>query len=94
VREAAPETIVVADGFSCRSQIEQTATGRRALHAAQVLALAREFGPAGPPGSHPERAAAGRPQPGPVRTAARAVVTVGAAAAVAGAAGFTYSRLR
>src|SRR6266550_2632200 len=70
VREAPAETIVVADGFSCRSQIEQTGTGRRGLHAAQVLALAREFGPAGPPGSYPERAAAERPQPGAARTAA------------------------
>ena len=94
LREAAPDTLVVADGFSCRSQIEQTGTGRRALHAAQVLALAREFGPAGPPGSYPERAAAERPQPGAARTAARAAVAVGAAAALAGAAGFTYSRLR
>ena len=94
VRDAATDTIVVADGFSCRSQIEQSDTGRRALHAAQVLALAREFGPAGPPGTHPERAAPERPQPGPVRTAARAAVAVGAAAALAGAAGFTYSRLR
>jgi FAD/FMN-containing dehydrogenase/Fe-S oxidoreductase len=91
VRDAAPDTIVVADGFSCRSQIEQTATGRRALHSAQVLALARRFGPAGPSGSYPERAVQPRPEPGAVRTAARAAV---AAAALAGAAGFTYSRLR
>ena len=42
VREASPETLVVADGFSCRSQIEQTHTGREALHVAQVLKLARE----------------------------------------------------
>ena len=94
VREASPETIIVTDGFSCRSQIEQAATGRRALHSAQVLALARDFGPAGPPGAYPERLALRRPQPGPVRTAARAAVAVGAAAALAGAAGLTYSRLR
>jgi hypothetical protein len=56
-----------------------------------VLALARQFGPTGPSGSYPERAAQPRPEPGPVRTAARAAV---AAAALAGAAGFTYSRLR
>jgi FAD/FMN-containing dehydrogenase/Fe-S oxidoreductase len=36
VREAAPETIVLADGFSCRTQIEQL-TGRRAVHLAEVL---------------------------------------------------------
>ena len=93
VREAAPDTLVVTDGFSCRSQIEQTGTGRRALHVAQVLALARQFGPAGPPGPYPERAAPERPRPGPLRSAARAALAVGAVAALAGAAGFTYSRL-
>jgi Fe-S oxidoreductase len=38
IREASPGTVVVADGFSCRTQIEQGETGRRALHLAQVLA--------------------------------------------------------
>ncbi|TML10976.1 MAG: hypothetical protein E6G33_15450 [Actinobacteria bacterium] len=55
VREAPADTLVVADGFSCRSQIEQGGTGRRALHVAQVLALARRFGP------RRAGAAAGRP---------------------------------
>jgi Fe-S oxidoreductase len=36
VREAAPGTVVLADGFSCRTQIEQL-TGRRAVHLAEVL---------------------------------------------------------
>jgi len=36
VRGAAPDTIVVADGFSCREQIRQS-TGRTALHLADVL---------------------------------------------------------
>jgi FAD/FMN-containing dehydrogenase/Fe-S oxidoreductase len=43
VRKAAPETLVVADGFSCREQISQ-GTGRRALHLAEVLRLAMEDG--------------------------------------------------
>jgi Fe-S oxidoreductase len=38
VRSAPEDTVVVADGFSCRTQIK-TGTGRRALHTAQVLAL-------------------------------------------------------
>ena len=38
VRTASPETLIVADGFSCREQIEQ-ATGRRAMHLAEVLRL-------------------------------------------------------
>jgi FAD/FMN-containing dehydrogenase/Fe-S oxidoreductase len=57
VREAAADTLVVADGFSCRSQIEQGDTGRRALHLGQALALARIYGPAGPPGAYPEQSA-------------------------------------
>ncbi|HYZ75899.1 MAG TPA: FAD-binding and (Fe-S)-binding domain-containing protein [Gaiellaceae bacterium] len=93
VREAPAETLVVADGFSCRSQIEQGRTGRGALHAAQVLALAGRYGPAGPPGGYPERAAPERPQAAPGRTAARAAVAAGAAAALAGAASYAYARL-
>jgi Fe-S oxidoreductase len=37
VRAADPGTIVLADGFSCRTQIEQL-TGRRAVHLAEILA--------------------------------------------------------
>src|SRR5947209_18267933 len=92
VREAPADALVVADGFSCRSQIEQGDTGRRALHAAQVLALARRFGPAGPPGAYPERAAPSRPQAAArARTTARAAGVAGVAAALAGV---TASRLR
>jgi hypothetical protein len=39
VREAKPQTIVVADGFSCREQIMQT-TKRQALHPAEVMKMA------------------------------------------------------
>ena len=38
VRKAAADTLVVADGTSCRQQIEDGA-GRRALHVARVLAM-------------------------------------------------------
>ena len=39
VRAADEDTLIVADGFSCRAQIA-AGTGRRALHTAQVLQLA------------------------------------------------------
>jgi FAD/FMN-containing dehydrogenase/Fe-S oxidoreductase len=39
VRSADPETLVVADGYSCREQIAH-GTGRRALHVAEVLRAA------------------------------------------------------
>jgi Fe-S oxidoreductase len=39
VRSAPPDTLILSDGFSCREQIYQ-ATGRRALHLAEVMQLA------------------------------------------------------
>jgi FAD/FMN-containing dehydrogenase/Fe-S oxidoreductase len=39
VREADAETLIIANGFSCREQIEQS-TGRATLHLAEVLKLA------------------------------------------------------
>jgi FAD/FMN-containing dehydrogenase/Fe-S oxidoreductase len=39
IRQESPETLIVADGFSCREQIKQ-ATGRTSLHLAEVLQLA------------------------------------------------------
>jgi FAD/FMN-containing dehydrogenase/Fe-S oxidoreductase len=57
VRAAEPQTLIIADGFSCREQIAH-ATDRRPLHLAQVLRLAkRRRGPmddqAGDAGSRP-----------------------------------------
>jgi FAD/FMN-containing dehydrogenase/Fe-S oxidoreductase len=53
VTEAPRDTLIVADGFSCRTQIAQ-ATGRRALHLADVLEMASAEGPRGPAGDLPE----------------------------------------
>ena len=39
VRAANPQTIIISDGFSCRSQIAHFCDGRRALHLAEVLNL-------------------------------------------------------
>lgn len=43
VRGAPEDTLVIADGFSCREQIRQ-GTGRNALHLAEVLRMARDHG--------------------------------------------------
>ncbi len=39
VREAADQTLIVSDGFSCREQIEQS-TGKQTLHLAELILLA------------------------------------------------------
>ncbi|HST26240.1 MAG TPA: FAD-binding and (Fe-S)-binding domain-containing protein [Gaiellaceae bacterium] len=86
VRRAGGETLIVADGFSCKTQIEQAGVGRSALHVAEVLQLALDHGPAGPAG-RPEAAARTRPESPTGRKAARiaAVAAVPAAAAVVAA---------
>lgn len=55
VRNVSKETLIVADGFSCREQIEQL-TDRGALHLAEVIDLAMKTGPDGPAGDYPEKA--------------------------------------
>ena len=91
---ADPDTVIVANGFSCKTQIADAGTGRRALHLAQVMAMAREHGTAGYRGGPPEKAAGSRPAPGPARRAARIGVPVGVVAAGAAAAGLAITGRR
>jgi FAD/FMN-containing dehydrogenase/Fe-S oxidoreductase len=94
VRAAAPTTLIVANGFSCKTQIEQGNTGRRALHIAQVMKMAREHGASGPPGTHPERLYYEvRPEPPPRRKALRMAATAGVAAAGAATLAAAFRRL-
>ncbi|MEU3414591.1 FAD-linked oxidase C-terminal domain-containing protein [Streptomyces sp. NPDC006658] len=85
VRAAAPDSLVVADGFSCRTQIEQGGTGRRALHLAEVLALALD---GNLPGDRPERLAVRPDEPSRgaawATTASVAALAAGTAAVVSG----------
>jgi len=53
VRAASKETLLIADGFSCKTQVGEL-SDRRPLHTAQVLKLAMERGPDGPAGGYPE----------------------------------------
>ncbi|MFE2106272.1 FAD-binding and (Fe-S)-binding domain-containing protein [Kitasatospora sp. NPDC059463] len=55
LRAAGPDTVVLADGFSCRTQIAHLADGRRALHLAELMQRALRAG----------RPSAGRPAAGP-----------------------------
>jgi Fe-S oxidoreductase len=53
IREASQSTLVLTDGFSCRSQISH-GTDRGALHLAQAVQMALREGPNGPSTSPPE----------------------------------------
>ena len=80
LREAAPGAVVLADGFSCRTQIhELDSGGREAMHLAELLATA-----GGLDHDYPERNAALRP-PRTARAAAPAgTAALAGAAAIAG----------
>ncbi|WP_103380931.1 FAD-binding and (Fe-S)-binding domain-containing protein [Pseudonocardia dioxanivorans] len=84
VRAADAATVVVADGFSCRTQIDHSRTGRTALHLGQVLAAA-----SGTDAAARADQAAGQPPPPRRprgRRAARAALPLSMAAAAISAA--------
>ncbi len=47
-RNAGRDTIIMADGFSCKTQIQQ-GSDRRALHTAQLIKMALDYGTGGTP---------------------------------------------
>jgi len=84
VCDAPRQAAIVANGFSCQTQIEQAGTGRRALHLAEVMKLARQADQVDPLRRPEERLGQRRPAP-PLairvaRTAGPVVGLVGAAA--------------
>jgi len=86
VRGAGEETILIADGFSCKTQIEELSE-RRALHTAQVIAMALDHGPHGVIGPHPEEAYPDLVQNGDGRLREAALVGGAVAAGLGMAAG-------
>ncbi|MEV7691672.1 FAD-binding and (Fe-S)-binding domain-containing protein [Streptomyces bungoensis] len=90
VRDAGEDCLVVADGFSCKTQIKDAGTGRRALHLAEVMQLARDQHGRGP-GRQPERGVRGVPKP-PLRTRALRLSAVAAAGAAVTALGIRAVR--
>jgi hypothetical protein len=92
VRQADDQTLLIADGFSCREQIEQ-GTDRRALHLAQVLQLARRRGGRLPDRRRPEAELVER-QRHQFRAAAWKTAATVAGGALAGAALYATVRRR
>ena len=84
VRSAPPDALVLADGFSCRTQIEQAGTRRTPVHLAEVLAAGLDGEPVRP---H-------RPTPPTARDYARLAGMTGIAASVGAATAALIARRR
>ncbi|HEV2326005.1 MAG TPA: FAD-linked oxidase C-terminal domain-containing protein [Terracidiphilus sp.] len=85
VRKAAPSTVVIANGFSCKTQLDESKIGRHALHAGEVMRIAQKLGSPHIRAEYPEHLREKKPQASPRDRAARAGVVLGlAAAAIAG----------
>jgi FAD/FMN-containing dehydrogenase/Fe-S oxidoreductase len=93
VREASKDTLIVADGFSCKHQIAEM-TDRRALHLAQVLQMALHAAPDGPPGGYPEARHPDVRLDGPerARALARSAAVLGVGALLVGGAAYALAR--
>lgn len=82
VREASEHTLILTDGFSCRSQIEH-GSQRSGLHLAQTVQMAMREGPNGPAAAKPEARYACQPAAPERSKRGRAAVAAGAAVTLA-----------
>jgi Fe-S oxidoreductase len=92
VREASPHTLIITDGFSCASQIEQLSQ-RRALHLAQVIQMALREGPNGPAIPLPESRYPEQPETFANGRAGKAAATAGVLAALGAVGALTRRRM-
>jgi Fe-S oxidoreductase len=84
VRQAESDTLIIANGFSCKTQIEQADVGRNALHVGQVMKMALDHGATGYRGGRPEEPYYEVRPPAPRRLRAARLGAVGAGVAAAG----------
>ena len=82
VRKAAPSTVVIANGFSCKTQLDESKVSRHALHSGEVMRLAQKLASGHLHAEYPERLREPKPQPTGRERAVRAGIMVGLAAAV------------
>lgn len=80
VRKAEKSTVIVADGFSCKTQLEQSGVGRHALHTAEVMRIARQSDSHRLHAQFPERLREPKPEAPPEVKAVRIAAIIGLSA--------------
>lgn len=61
-RKAEPSTLLIADGFSCKTQLQESGVDRQALHVAEVMDIARRLSSPRMHAAYPERMRPPKPQ--------------------------------
>jgi hypothetical protein len=81
VRNAAASTVIVANGFSCKTQLDEANLGRHALHCGELMRIAQKLASHRMRADYPERLRESKPQPSTRDRIARAGSLIGIAAA-------------
>ncbi len=92
-RRAAPSTFIIADGFSCKTQLRESGIGREALHVAEVMNIARKRSGEFRDEVYPEKMREPKPRAPRFLRVARIVATLGVAAAGLSAAAWGSRKL-
>jgi hypothetical protein len=79
-RKAEKSTVIVANGFSCKTQLEQSGVGRHALHTAEVMRIARNSDSHRIHAQFPERLREPKPSAPPEVKLVRAAAIIGISA--------------
>lgn len=90
VRKAACSTVIIANGFSCKTQLDEANLGRHALHCGEVVRIAQKLASPHLRADYPERLRERKPEP----ALRDRILRAGALAGVAGAAFLTYKLAR
>jgi FAD/FMN-containing dehydrogenase/Fe-S oxidoreductase len=77
VRNADPSTAIIANGFSCKTQIRESSLGREALHVAELIRIAQKLSVPRLREALPEQLCEPRPEPPRIVKFVRNTATIG-----------------
>jgi hypothetical protein len=77
VRNADPSTAIIANGFSCKTQLRESSLGREAMHVAELIRIARKLSVPRMRGASPEMLREPKPEPPRIVKLVRNTATIG-----------------
>ena len=77
VRDADPSTAIIANGFSCKTQLRESSLGREAMHVAELIRIAQKLSVPQMHDARPEQLREPRPEPPQAIKLVRNAATIG-----------------